>query len=156
MDIVVDAPSGGMFTLEPGKVVRVKTSPKMTFFYWGGEPYCVRFYDERDRPASFQLGSDTHGPDWYCLNTSDIGKAFRYKRGRVLLFEREGAILAQQTTRDNRRSRRIRKVQPVGFKQADSYMGEARKTVSANVSRGPPRQAPGSAPSFFRLRRAGR
>ncbi len=44
--------------------------------------------------------------------------------------------MAQQTTRENRRSRRIRKVQPVGFKQADSSMGEARKTVSANVSRG--------------------
>ncbi|MCH8204970.1 MAG: PilZ domain-containing protein [Candidatus Hydrogenedentes bacterium] len=44
--------------------------------------------------------------------------------------------MAQQTTRENRRSRRIRRVQPVGFKQADSSMGEARKTVSANVSRG--------------------
>ncbi len=44
--------------------------------------------------------------------------------------------MAQQTTRENRRSRRIRRVQPVGFKQAGSYMGEARKTVSANVSRG--------------------
>jgi len=44
--------------------------------------------------------------------------------------------LEQQKTRDNRRSRRIRRVQPVGFKQADSSGGEARKTVSANVSRG--------------------
>ena len=44
--------------------------------------------------------------------------------------------MAQQTTRENRRSRRIRRVQPVGFKQADGSMGEARKTVSANVSRG--------------------
>ena len=44
--------------------------------------------------------------------------------------------MEQQKTRDNRRSRRIRRVQPVGFKQADSSGGEARKTVSANVSRG--------------------
>ena len=44
--------------------------------------------------------------------------------------------MEQQKTRDGRRSPRIRRVQPVGFRQADGSAGEARKTVSANVSRG--------------------
>ena len=56
--------------------------------------------------------------------------------GVCFSIEGEGAILAEQTTRENRRSRRIRRVQPVAFKQADGSVGEARKKVSANVSRG--------------------
>ncbi len=44
--------------------------------------------------------------------------------------------MQQQVSRENRRSARIRKVQPVGFRRTDGADNGGQKTVSANVSRG--------------------
>ncbi|MDK1021843.1 MAG: hypothetical protein QGD90_09440, partial [Candidatus Hydrogenedentes bacterium] len=44
--------------------------------------------------------------------------------------------MQQQASRENRRSARIRKVQPVGFRRSDGTKNGGQKTVSANVSLG--------------------
>lgn len=58
------------------------------------------------------------------------------RQGSLISTAREECVLDEYTARENRQSTRVRRVQPVRFRAAGSTDMSARKTVSANVSRG--------------------